>query len=172
MNKPFIPAELTHRLKVERKRLGKSQGQIADLCGSSREMWGRYERGTYPISAAVLRAFIECGADAEYLRTGIRSSSAPKPATATIPDMHPSAPSLNMADALPGNLPTNAVDMALQVLQAALVGGQQAGNPDGSTLAHLSALEYELVQAYRQASPERKEVFHDLVTAQKRRAAL
>ena len=156
MKKPLIPVELTHRLKIERKRLGKSQGQIADLCGSSREMWGRYERGTYPISAGVLRAFIACGADAEYLHTGIRSSS---------------VPGLNMANEVPANLSTNAVEFALQMLHAALVAGQQTGNR-GSMLAYLSALENELVQAYRHASPDRKEAFHDLVAAQKRRATL
>ncbi len=157
MKKTLIPVELTYRLKVERKRLGKSQGQIADLCGSSREMWGRYERGTYPISAGVLRAFIECGADAEYLHTGIRSSS---------------VPGLNMANEVPANLSTNAVEFALQMLHAALLAAQQAGHPVGSTLAYLSALENELVQAYRHASPDRKEAFHDLVAAQKRRATL
>lgn len=31
------------RLKEERKRLRLTQGDIADICGVSREMWGKYE---------------------------------------------------------------------------------------------------------------------------------
>ena len=33
------------RLKTERARLKLSQIQVSGLCGVSREMWGKYERG-------------------------------------------------------------------------------------------------------------------------------
>jgi transcriptional regulator with XRE-family HTH domain len=183
MRESLIPADLTHRLKVERKRLGKSQGEMADMCGSSREMWGRYERGTYPISEGVLRAFIDCGADATYLSTGTRATTVPKPPLArAVPEAQQSTitlPAATVVDigAANANTPNNgmsaqAVDMAFQVLHAALTGGQHAGQADGGTLLRVSPAEHELVMAYRQASLDRKEVFHDLVFAQKRRAAL
>jgi transcriptional regulator with XRE-family HTH domain len=189
MKEVLIPADLTHRLKVERKRLGKSQGEMAEMCGASREMWGRYERGTNPISASVLRAFIDCGADAGYLSTGTRTPTVPAPAmAAAMPEVPPptisqpaiTQPAITQPTISPSvagmgnthNISANAVDMAFQVLHAALGGGQHAAQADSGTLLRVSPAEHELIMAYRQASLDRKEVFHDLVAAQKRRAAL
>jgi transcriptional regulator with XRE-family HTH domain len=54
----------------ERKRLGLSQAEAGALCGVSREMWGKYERGQASPGADVLQAFAAAGADIRYILTG------------------------------------------------------------------------------------------------------
>ena len=63
------------RLKEERLRLGLSQDEAAVLCGVSREMWGKYERGTGDPASSKLIAFCNAGADVSFLFTGIRTIS-------------------------------------------------------------------------------------------------
>lgn len=82
MSAQGLPIEFAHRISLERKRLGKKQKMIAELCGSSREMWSRYERGTYPMPGNVLRSFIDQGADGLFLRTGVRLEAVNKPTSA------------------------------------------------------------------------------------------
>jgi transcriptional regulator with XRE-family HTH domain len=57
----------------ERKRLGFSQAEAGGICGVSREMWGKYERGKAVMGTEVLSKFVLSGADAVYVLTGIRS---------------------------------------------------------------------------------------------------
>lgn len=61
-------------LKNERKRLRLNQAEVAEKCGVSREIWGRYERGLTAPGGEVLHAFAQLGADMQYVFTGVRSS--------------------------------------------------------------------------------------------------
>ncbi len=62
------------RLLKERKRLGLSQAQAGLLCGVSREMWGKYERGKATMGTEVLSRFNDAGGDALFVLTGQRTS--------------------------------------------------------------------------------------------------
>ena len=62
------------RLKDERLRLGINQAEAGDLCGVSREMWGKYERGAAVPGGEVLFSFASAGADVQYVLTGERKS--------------------------------------------------------------------------------------------------
>lgn len=44
------------------------------MCGVSREMWGKYERGMASPGADVLQAFARAGADVLYILTGVRTA--------------------------------------------------------------------------------------------------
>lgn len=61
-------------LEEERKRLGLSQAEAGALCGVSREMWGKYERGIAVPGGDVLEAFAQAGADVLYILTGKRTT--------------------------------------------------------------------------------------------------
>lgn len=61
------------RLKNERKRLGFNQASIAELCGISREIWGKYERGAAVPGGNVLCSFALNGANVQYILTGENS---------------------------------------------------------------------------------------------------
>ncbi|HFK1634811.1 helix-turn-helix domain-containing protein [Klebsiella oxytoca] len=63
------------RLKSERARLKLSQIQVSGLCGVSREMWGKYERGAAVPGGDVLASFANNGGDIQYVLTGNRSNS-------------------------------------------------------------------------------------------------
>lgn len=64
------------RIKEERKRLGLSQAQAADLTGVTRETWGKYERRILVPGGDVLFAFAAAGADIQYIIKGERSVAA------------------------------------------------------------------------------------------------
>ncbi|MFZ1327029.1 MAG: helix-turn-helix transcriptional regulator [Candidatus Contendobacter sp.] len=64
------------RIREERERLNLSQAQIAEKCGVSREIWGRYERGQAVPGGEVLFALAMAGADVQYIITGQRSNAA------------------------------------------------------------------------------------------------
>lgn len=59
-----------NRLKNERKRLGLNQASIAELCGISREIWGKYERGIAVPGGNVLCSLALNGANVQYILTG------------------------------------------------------------------------------------------------------
>nr|WP_309594683.1 hypothetical protein [Moraxella osloensis] len=63
-------AIIPQRIKSERKRLGYTQQQIADICEISRIQWGRLERGDSVLGGRVLKAFVTAGANLNYLLTG------------------------------------------------------------------------------------------------------
>lgn len=70
-------SQIGARLEDERKRIGfKTQKASGDACGVSREMWGKYERGTALPGGDVFLAFATAGADVQYILTGVRSSNA------------------------------------------------------------------------------------------------
>lgn len=73
MEKEAKKSPFGDRVREERKRLGLSQAEVAQLCGVVRETWGKYERGVFELGGAALRAFVEAGADADYIVTGLRS---------------------------------------------------------------------------------------------------
>ncbi|EAM8501392.1 helix-turn-helix transcriptional regulator [Salmonella enterica] len=60
------------RIREERKRLklNLTQAQAAMICGISREMWGKYERGQAMPGGDVLLSFAEAGADIQYILLG------------------------------------------------------------------------------------------------------
>lgn len=60
------------RLAEERKRMGLSQVEAGEVCGVSREMWGKYERGKAALGGEVLFHFAVAGADVQYILTGQR----------------------------------------------------------------------------------------------------
>jgi len=66
-------SQSSDRIKEERVRLGLSQLEAADLCGVSREQWGKYERGQSVPGGEVLFSFTSIGADGGYILTGIRT---------------------------------------------------------------------------------------------------
>lgn len=59
------------RLRAERERIGIRQADAALLCGVTREMWGRYERGAMP-NSGVLVALIGHGFDVNWILGGTR----------------------------------------------------------------------------------------------------
>lgn len=59
------------RLREERQRLGIRQSDAALLAGVSREMWGKYERGSVP-SSTVLLALMGHGFDVNWVLGGTR----------------------------------------------------------------------------------------------------
>jgi transcriptional regulator with XRE-family HTH domain len=61
------------RLKEERDRMKLSQKEVADLCGVSREIWGKYERNQSVPGGDVLFSFAAAGADMNYIMTGQRA---------------------------------------------------------------------------------------------------
>jgi len=70
-----IYSEFENRLAIERKRLGLSQQAAADVCGVSREMWSKYERGAGAAGSEVIFAFVNHGADPLYLYKGRREDA-------------------------------------------------------------------------------------------------
>ncbi|RAX07648.1 helix-turn-helix domain-containing protein [Photorhabdus bodei] len=63
------------RLKKERKRLSLKQDEAAQMCGVSREMWSKYERGVAVPGGDVWVAFALAGANVQFILTGISSSN-------------------------------------------------------------------------------------------------
>lgn len=59
------------RLKQERIRLGLTQQEIAEKCGISREMWGRYESGIASPSCELLFSLFLIGIDPLYIILGL-----------------------------------------------------------------------------------------------------
>ncbi|MFB2539059.1 helix-turn-helix domain-containing protein [Acinetobacter sp. c3-l95] len=57
-------------IKAERKRLGLTQQQVADICQITRIQWGRLERGQSKLGGRVLKSFIDLGANLNFLLTG------------------------------------------------------------------------------------------------------
>ena len=82
------------RVTEERQRLGLSQADAGALCGVSREMWGKYERGKAVMGTEVLSRFALNGADALYILTGQRNAATPalKPDEAALLDNYRHAP--------------------------------------------------------------------------------
>lgn len=147
MKLPAMPLVPAHRIKIERKRLGKTQAQMADACGASREMWGRYERGAFPLSASVFRAFVAEGADSVFLCHGTREPGAGGPS------VHDLLATPDQADAL------------LALLQAALAQGTHLARDGLHQPLLLTDAELALVRSYRAAGQARKAVFDAMVLA-------
>lgn len=68
------------RLREARKETGKNQDEIALLCGVSREMWGKYERGVAIPGGEVLAKIALAGMDVVFVLTGQRSQPVAAPA--------------------------------------------------------------------------------------------
>lgn len=68
-----------NRIKEERERLEFDQASFASLGGASRHSEIDWEKGKSFPNAKVLAAMAAAGADVNYILTGIKSASAPKP---------------------------------------------------------------------------------------------
>jgi transcriptional regulator with XRE-family HTH domain len=66
---------ISARLVEERKRLNLNQAEAGAVCGVSREMWGKYERGKAVMGTEVLAKFATTNADVLYILTGQRSGT-------------------------------------------------------------------------------------------------
>ncbi|EPA6640194.1 helix-turn-helix domain-containing protein [Serratia bockelmannii] len=64
------------RLKTERSRLALKQGDVAELCGVSREMWSKYERGIAVPGGDVLASFAAIGANVQFILVGESNTTA------------------------------------------------------------------------------------------------
>ncbi|OCG60220.1 helix-turn-helix domain-containing protein [Gilliamella sp. Nev3-1] len=63
-----------NRLKEERKRLKLTQVDMALICGISREMWGKYERGIAIPGGEIFAALAIAGVNVQFILTGERQS--------------------------------------------------------------------------------------------------
>ena len=68
-----------NRLKEQRKKLGYTQTQIAEICGVSGRMWGDYERGKYFPRNENLIAIEKAGIDVQYVMYGEQRSDFRQP---------------------------------------------------------------------------------------------
>lgn len=68
-----------NRLKEQRKKLGYTQAQIAEICGVSGRMWGDYERGISQPKAEVLFQFRKIGIDVNYVMHGTSNETFRQP---------------------------------------------------------------------------------------------
>jgi len=76
-------SQIGDRIKEQRLSIGlKTQLEAANLCGISREMWGKYEGNKSFPGGEVLFAFAAAGADVQYILTGIHSNAIAEPKTA------------------------------------------------------------------------------------------
>lgn len=80
------------RLSEERKRVGAKQAKAAELCGVSREIWGKYERGITTPGCDVLFLFSQAGADVLYILTGQRGLNDMKPDEVALVDNYRHCP--------------------------------------------------------------------------------
>jgi phage repressor protein C with HTH and peptisase S24 domain len=69
----IFSSQAAPRLKKEREKLSLSQAEMAEICGISRETWGKYERGQMTPGGDVLISFAAAGADVQYVLTGTQS---------------------------------------------------------------------------------------------------
>lgn len=69
-----------NRLKEERKKLGYTQAQAAEICGVSGRMWGDYERGVSQPKTELFFQFEKAGIDVNYVMHGTRGSTVEKSA--------------------------------------------------------------------------------------------
>lgn len=67
------------RLREERNRLGFSQADFAEIGGVQRLAQINYEKGKRNPDSPYLASIAAAGVDVQYILTGIRSASAPKP---------------------------------------------------------------------------------------------
>lgn len=72
-------SDFANRLKEQRKKLGYTQAQIAEICGVSGRMWGDYERGKYFPRNENLIAIEKAGIDVQYVMHGEQRSDFRQP---------------------------------------------------------------------------------------------
>lgn len=75
MNITSFNSICAEHLREERKRLGFTQQEMAELIGVRQEMFSKYERGQASPGGDALAAFAGIGGDVQYVLTGQRSSS-------------------------------------------------------------------------------------------------
>lgn len=68
-----INFSLAQRFAEERQRLGKTQEELAGLCGVNRRTIGDIERGERPPGGDLVRELTKLGFDIQYIFSGIRS---------------------------------------------------------------------------------------------------
>jgi len=70
---------ISERLLEERKRLGFTQDQIAEIGGVAKRTYCNYESGEREPMGSFFTAIAEAGADVQYILTGIRSTAVQEP---------------------------------------------------------------------------------------------
>lgn len=71
----LLRVDLALRLVEERKRLGFSQNNFANLLGTTRESIRRYEIGFREMRAEFLANAMTLGVDGQYVLSGVRSAN-------------------------------------------------------------------------------------------------
>ncbi len=76
----FLTSKISgDRIKSERKRLGfKTQADLAEKCGVDRISWNKYENEKMTMGDSVFKAFVQLGADGQFLLTGIQATDIDK----------------------------------------------------------------------------------------------
>jgi transcriptional regulator with XRE-family HTH domain len=147
------------RLKSERLKLNKKQAEAAGLCGVSREMWGKYERGLATPGGEVLFSFAAAGADMHYILTGETKQDqllkAIKEATGKVADL----PLLSECKAAIAQLLTglqvdnmDLITDALDIIRSDYVGLGKVQNTAEASQDNLTIAEKDLIDAYRKAA--------------------
>lgn len=77
INKDYPAHEIAERLKNERKRLGYTQKQIAEMIGISDPSWNRYEKYSAPFDSEVIWGLQQIGVDVIYILFGVRQVHSP-----------------------------------------------------------------------------------------------
>ena len=70
-----MTTNIGHRLAEERRRLGKTQVDFAELAGVGRASQENYEAGRRSPDATYLKKIAKVGADIQYILTGVRSTN-------------------------------------------------------------------------------------------------
>ncbi len=70
------PSSIGARLREERLRLGRNQGDFAAIANTTKRSQYEYEKDGAPPGATYLAAIAAEGADVQYIITGVRSSCA------------------------------------------------------------------------------------------------
>jgi transcriptional regulator with XRE-family HTH domain len=131
--------KIGQRIANERERLGLTQSELAEKMGLTREMWGRYERGLNPLKESAMERFEELGADSSYINTGLRTE--------------------DLKSKFGGTKEKVGVMEALGLLSTAL---------NDSEKEKQTPEEKFLLEAFRTANPEIKEIFLSIARAEKK----
>lgn len=142
------------RMKEERVRLGLNQAESGGLCGVSREMWGKYERGDAVPGGEVLFSFAAAGADVQYILTGVRSINLPNDPRNTIQQLYLVKSSTEAI--VPLKLDKYRAADLQNILCAVARGNSQAVSAAMADYANseLTVAEKDLLAAYRKAAKQ------------------
>lgn len=132
------------RIKEERIRLGfKSQAQAAERFGVTRETWSRYETDKLEMGQDVFSRFIDAGADAGYIVTGLHGYAELSKTALT------AAEGLSILACLDAGKSSSAFQALLSKSEAALLGNYRAASKEGKKAIEATAVAVTKLQASR-----------------------